>query len=124
VLRACNRVLTPGGRISFLVIALSGESSPEVRAGDVGPEFADADPGYPALMAAADFADIVVIDVTADYAQTLDDWTTAWDTERTELESLLGAADFADRQTRRQRAAQAVRAGDLQRLWVTARRPV
>lgn len=104
---------------SFLVIV----GSRATAADDVGPEHADAGPGYAALMDRAGFTDITIIDVTEEYIATLESWTTVWEAETIELTRLLGAAEFADRQARRLRATEAARERRLARLWVTARRP-
>ncbi len=122
VLRASRRVLKPGGLISFLVIAVADDlTTAETEAArDAGPEHIDAGPGYPALMRRAGFENIDVMDVTDDYLMTLAAWIRAWDEESTDLEQLIGADQFAERQERRRRAFETTRAGLLRRYLISA----
>jgi hypothetical protein len=125
VLRASSRVLKPGGPLSFLVIAVAdGLSAAETNiALDAGPEHIDAGPGYLALMDAAGFEDVEVIDVTGEYLVTLTAWIREWDADSTELEQLMGVEEFAERQTRRRKALATARDGLLQRYLISATRP-
>jgi len=125
VLRATSRVLKPGGLLSFLVIAVSDGLSPVETniALEAGPEHIDAGPGYPALMEAAGFEDIQVIDVTDEYVATLTGWIREWEADSAELEQLMGIDEFAERQTRRSQAIASARDGLLQRYLISAIRP-
>ncbi len=125
MLRATSRVLKPGGLLSFLVIAVaSGLSAAETNmALDAGPEHTDAGPGYPALMEAAGFEDIQVIDVTDEYVATLTAWIREWEAASTELEQLMGIDEFTERQKRRRQALAAARDGLLQRYLISAISP-
>jgi len=125
VLRATSRVLKSGGLLSFLVIAVAnGLSAAETNiALDAGPEHIDAGPGYPALMEAAGFEDIQVVDVTDEYMVTLTGWIREWEADSSELEQLMGIAEFAERQKRRSQAIASARDGLLQRYLISAIRP-
>ena len=111
--------------ISFLVIAVAdGLSVAETDVAlDAGPEHIDAGPGYPALMDAAGFEDVEVIDVTDDYLATLAAWIRAWDADSTELQQLIGVDEFTERQMRRRQAHATARDGLLRRCLISARRP-
>ena len=76
MLRACHRVLRPGGSTAFAVIALTdGLEGDEAAAGiEAGPPFVDAGPGYSTLMAAAGFVDVAIADVTDEYHRTAQAW--------------------------------------------------
>jgi len=116
VLRACGRVLVPGGRLSFLVITVAHGSS-GVNAGPV--HAASRDP-YPRLLQEAGFAGVVETDVTDDYLATLEAWIREWEAESADLERLVGLDEFAERQIRRRKAAEAIRGGLLQRYLISA----
>lgn len=111
--------------MSFLVIAVAdGLSAEETdRVLDVGPEHIATDDGYPSLLEAAGFEGVDVLDVTKEYLVTQAAWIREWDTESFELEQLLGADEFAERQSRRRRALATVRAGLMRRYSISAVRP-
>lgn len=125
MLRACNRVLTAGGVLGFLVIVAADGLSPADRlaALEAGPEYVAVDPGYRALVEMAGFVDVGIDDLTAEYATTAAAWMNEWDREAAELELLLGTDDFRERQARRDRAVGAIGAGLLKRYLITARAP-
>ncbi len=122
MLRACGRVLKPGGMMSFLVIAVAdGLSAEETdRVLNVGPEHIATGVGYPSLLRAAGFEGVDVVDVTDEYLVTQAAWIREWDDESLVLERLLGANEFAERQLRRRRALATVEAGLMRRHWISA----
>ena len=125
MLRACRRVLKPGGLISFLVIAVAdGLPAEEIdRVLDVGPEHIGTGDGYPSLLQAAGFEGVDLVDVTDEYLATQAAWIHEWDTESFDLEQLLGADEFAERQSRRRRELATIRAGSMRRYLISAVRP-
>ncbi len=125
MLRACHRVLRPGGRLSFLVIAVAaGLTSQEShRAHAAGPARVGAGDGYASLLDHAGYRDIVVRDVSAAYRSTAAAWIREWDSERAELERLLGVEAFAERQSSRRHALAVIDEGLLGRYLFTAARP-
>lgn len=125
MLRACYRVLKPGGVFSFVAIALADGLSTDdkIRAHEAGPQYVSAGAGYPALLRAAGFEGVDLIDATDEYRQTLSAWIREWDAESSDLERILGADEFAERQARRRLAMEAIRDGLLRRSIVSAARP-
>jgi len=123
VMRACHRVLEPGGRFAFFVIGAANDLSAAQRRRALEVGHLDAGPGYPALLDRAGFSAIDVVDVTEAYLATLASWYEAYEAEAAALEDLIGAEDFADRQTRRQRTLASIEDGVVRRFRVTARRP-
>ena len=125
MLRACNRVLKAGGLISFGVIAVADDLSDDEtdQAADAGPVHVEAGPGYPELMAAAGFESVELTDVSDEYLATSAAWVREWDAESVELEQLVGTDDFAERQTSRRQAIEAISDGLLGRYLISAIRP-
>lgn len=123
VLRACNRVLKPGGRLVFLVIAAAvGLVAADLeRALEVG--HVDAGPGYPTLVEQAGFIDAEVTEVTDVYLATLQNWYQAYQDETQALHELIGEEDYEDRQSRRVRNMATVGDGLVRRYLVSAQRP-
>lgn len=124
MLRATRRVLKPGGRVAFLVIAIADGLGAEQldRALDVGPEYAAAGDGYPALLAGAGFNDVALVDVSDEYRMTQQAWIQEWDTEAAAISRLIGNKEFAERQERRRRALAGTEEGLLERWLISARR--
>jgi SAM-dependent methyltransferase len=123
VLRACNRVLKPGGRLVFLVLAAAGDLGPSERERALEVGHVDAGPGYAVLLQQADFVEAEVTDVTDVYLTTLENWHEAYQDETQALHELIGEDDYTDRQTRRVRNMATVGEGLVGRYLVTARRP-
>jgi hypothetical protein len=127
VLRASYRVLEPGGRTGFFVIAAAEHLTAKERArmveDDIGPEYLDAGPGYPALMGQAGFAQVEVHDVTPEYLATTEAWIRERAAEAEALRLLWGADRFEDRQASQMQSRQAAADGRLRRYLVTGTRP-
>ncbi len=125
MLRACWRILKPGGVLSFVVIAVAEGLSPEDtdRALEAGPEYVAATDTYPSLLHASGFVDVEVEDVSDEYMATMTAWIREWDRESSELAQLLGADEFLERQTRRRHVLGPITAGLLRRYLITATRP-
>jgi SAM-dependent methyltransferase len=125
VLRACRRVLKPGGTISFAVIAIA-DGLPEDefdRAVEAGPPNVDAGPGYRDLLAAAGFEGIELTEASDEFLATSAAWVREWDAESLELERLVGIEDFAERQASRRQSIAATKEGLLRRHLISAVRP-
>ena len=75
------------------------------------------------LMRRAGFADVVVVDQTAQFRATARAWISEWDAHRQALVALYGQAEFDTRQRERTMQLQAIDAGLLQRSLVVGRRP-
>lgn len=119
------RVLKPGGIASFLTITYPPTlaASELVRAVELGSEEGVAGPGYEVLMNNAGFIDIEVVDVTAQYLDTLEAFTMAWIDEADGIAGLMGQEDFDERMQRRRNSIIAVNEGLHVRHWVTGRVP-
>ncbi len=126
MLRACYRVLKPGGLISFLVIAAAEGLSDDLARAAVaaGPDHVVTEPSYSALMESAGFDAVKVTDVTDAYVTTLADWIREWNSESMELKGLIGASEFSERQTHRQGALEAAGREILGRYLISGGRPL
>ena len=71
------------------------------------------------LMTAARFTDVVLQDVTEDFLRTARAWFRGFDEHRRDLEQVLGAAEWAERQKDRRSMIEAIEEGLLRRLIVT-----
>ena len=76
VLRACHRLLRPGGRLAFTTIHVAADldAARHRRAVRAGPWQVATRRPYPELVVQAGFGDVVDIDVTEDYARTQRAW--------------------------------------------------
>lgn len=125
MLRACTRVLKPGAPVAFFAVALADglSAADRSRAVGAGPDFVDAEPGYPALMQSAGYADVALEDLSNVYAATLADEIRVRDAESVTLRDLVGADQFAEGQALRRRELAAIHDGLLRRVLITAVRP-
>ncbi len=121
MLRACRRVLRPGGLIAFTtILPTPGLPAPaRRRANRVGVAVA-VPTSYPSLLRSAGFTAIDEIDVSADYRATLMRWMAATDRHEDALRAATGDAFFDDRVASRRRSLAAVDAGLHQRRLYTA----
>lgn len=125
MLRACNRVLKPGGIIASFVIAVTyGLTDRETaRAIEAGPSHVEAGPGYRALMVAAGFETVTETDITDDFLRTSLSWVREWDADAAEISPIMGADAFADHQADRRRAIESIERGLLRRYLIGGRKP-
>ena len=121
-MRACNRVLKSGGVTAYLVIVDADESSASeaMRAGGLDGGVVRTGDDYVALMTRAGFQDIELFDVTAEYETTVVAWIREWDEGRADLEQLVGAETYDERQIRRRDGLKAIRNGLRKRYLISA----
>jgi hypothetical protein len=124
VLRACARLLRPGGRTAFFTIhAAEGLSlTDRRRAARHGPPAVRSRP-HRELLERAGFVGVTETDYTTEFASVTRSWFDQWHLHRTELEVIYGQAEFEDRQRGRQAYLRVVDPGLLRRSLFTARRP-
>lgn len=122
-MRACSRVLKSGGVTAYLVIVDADESTASVamKAGGLHGSVVRTGEDYAVLMAEAGFRGIDVIDVTAEYEVTVAAWIREWTEGRAELEPLVGAEMYDERQARRVESLEAIRSGLRKRFLITGR---
>jgi cyclopropane fatty-acyl-phospholipid synthase-like methyltransferase len=120
VLRACARLLRPGGRLAYSTIFVAPDLPPSAhrRAVAAGPP-APTTPDLAALTARAGFTDVAVTDRTDDYLATARAWLAARQRHRDALRP-LDPDDYDDRVTRGRGAVAAIEAGLLRRAEVVA----
>jgi len=125
VLRACRRLLGPGGRLAFTTILVTPGLDPQQQraAHRAGPIHVAVRRPYPELVAQAGFVDIVEVDLTAEYARTQQDWYEAAGQRADELRALTSDVLFADAQADRRTTLDAIAAGLLRRSLFIATRP-
>ena len=124
VLRACRRLLRPGGTLAFTTILVTPGLDPSQRrdAHRAGPIYVAARRPYPALIEQAGFIDPIEVDLTAEYERTQRDWYEAAEQRADELRRLTSPAEFADAQADRRQTLAAIGAGLLRRsLFVAVR---
>jgi hypothetical protein len=125
VLRACRRLLHPGGRTGFLTIFVTpglskGEHRRAVR---LGPRAVSADRTQTALLKAAGFIDVEETDVTHDFLQTVSRWLRFSRRLEAPLRVALGDQLFDEQQGDRTAMIAAVEEGLLSRSLFVATAP-
>jgi cyclopropane fatty-acyl-phospholipid synthase-like methyltransferase len=124
VLRACRRVLKPGGRTAFFVIHVNPDLSPEERrrAIDVGPPAVDTrGHDYESLLHSAGFGHVDRIDVTPTYLATIRAWLDHARALADELTPTEPPGAFTERVTERLATRAAIEDGLLLRSLFVAR---
>jgi hypothetical protein len=126
VLRACRRLLRPGGRTAFFTIHIPpGLSRAERRhAVMAGPPGVSTRHDHRTLLATAGFGNIEETDVTADFASTLHGWLEYASGREAELRRAMGDELFDARRSDRRIQSAAVDAGVLRRSLFIADKPV
>lgn len=123
MLRACRKVLRPGGRLAFFVIwTPPGSPGPE-ELRDAGPEFVEAPRPYGELLAEAGFDQIRERDVTDQYRRTATIWLEEADRLEGDLRAVMGDEPFEQKQAERRTNLEAIESGILGRVLVTASGP-
>lgn len=124
MLRACWRILRPGGRTAFFTIhpAAGLTAGQRRRASRDGPPAVAARP-HRQLLEAAGFTQVTETDCTAEFAAVSRAWIHQWEANHAELVALLGEPAVVERQAGRRAQLRAAEDGILARSLFTARRP-
>ena len=125
MLRACARILRPGGKTAFFTIhpAPGLSAAQRRRAARDGPVAVATPRLHGEMLEAAGFADVTETDWSADFATSTRGWTEQWDAHHDELAAALGPAAVDERQAERRAQLRAIEDGILCRSLFTARRP-
>ena len=122
MLRACKRVLVPGGRLVFDVVSipesLTGNDDLEDDYGFV----ATAVP-YPEMLAQAGFTGIGSEDTTSGYLEVAGRWLVAARDLETELRIAMGDDVFEDKYSSRVASYEMIESGELGRTLYWATKP-
>jgi cyclopropane fatty-acyl-phospholipid synthase-like methyltransferase len=121
VLRACRRILRPGGRTGFTTIVVASRLSKKAhrRAVSLGPRATASTRPLDELTTAAGFVEVDVVDVTDAFLVTARSWLSEWSRHEAELRPILGD-DLDERRSDRQDLIRGVEEGLLKRVLVTA----
>jgi hypothetical protein len=125
VLRACLRILRPGGRTAFFTIHPAAGLTPAQRrrAYRDGPVEVATARTHRQLLEAAGFTQVTETDCTAEFAAVTRAWIHQWEANHQDLVALLGEAEVEERQAARQAQLRAIEDGILSRSLFAARRP-
>lgn len=125
MLRACRRILRPGGRTAFLVIEPTPglDARQRRRASRIGPFAVAVRTSYTSMLSTAGFVDIGRRDLTTAYRRTQQDWIDAYLRRRSALTEVLGREGFDERHRERQATVRGIDEGLLSRCLYTAARP-
>jgi hypothetical protein len=118
VLRGCKRILKPGGRMVFTVVATvdASISAPD----DILDDFVSSADVYLPLVEAAGFTAIEHSDITDAFHTIMLRWLEAVADLEVDLRSALGDDVFSDKLDSRKETLAATEAGELLRLLFTA----
>jgi hypothetical protein len=124
VLRACAKVLRPGGRTAFFTIhAAPGLTVSQRRlVSRHGPPAVTSRRTHRELLEAAGFDEITEADCSDEFAAVTQGWIDQWDLHRSEMEAIWGGDQVKSRQRQRRAYLRTVRAGLMRRSLFTARR--
>lgn len=123
MLRACARLLRPGGRLAFFTIELAADLPPDRRrlAAAAGPPLVEG-PDIAAQLRRARFVHILVEDRTAEYLETARAWLDARLRHRDEIRP-VDPAVYDDRIADGRAAIPMIEQGLLRRYVYVARKP-
>jgi len=124
VLRACRRVLRPGGLIAFtsIFVAPGLPERARRRAARAGPPGVSTSSDYPRLLRSAGFIEVDQLDLTPTYLDTVRAWVRHAEQFEAELGRSALPLAFAEKLDRRRAARAAIEAGLLRRALYLARR--
>jgi SAM-dependent methyltransferase len=118
VLRGCKRILKPGGRLVFTVVATTDAST--IPPDDVLDDFVSPADDYLPLVEAAGFTSIEHSDITDAFHTIMLVWLEVVADLEDDLRSALGDDVFDDKLASRRDTLVATEAGELRRLLFTA----
>ena len=118
MLRGCKRVLKPGGRLAFFVVA-TVDSTTVAPTGSFDGFVTEAS-GYQPIVEEAGFRSIECSDVTEAFQSMSLRWLTVAADLEDDLRSALGNDVFDDKLQSRKDTRDAIDSGELQRLLFTA----
>ena len=124
MLRACARLLRPGGRLAFFTIELAPDLSPEQRrvAIAAGPPLAEG-PDIAEQLRRAHFVDVIAEDRSEDYRVTARAWLESRLRHRDEIRP-IDPAVYDDRVADGQTAVPLIEQGLLRRYFYFSRKPI
>lgn len=125
MLRACGRVLRPGGALAFITIELAPGLTPPQRefAEVAAPRAAATDRSYLELLDAAGFVEIGSRDISGEFLVTAQAWLDHSEPVRDRLEEADGPAAVAEKFQGWREEVEAVDNGWVRRTLYWARRP-
>jgi hypothetical protein len=125
VLRACQRILRPGGRTAFYTIrpAAGLTAAQRRRASRDGPIAVATTRPHRDLLEAAGYTQVIETDSTAEFASVTRAWIQHTDANHDDLAALLGEVRVEERQADHRAQLRAIEDGILARSLFTARRP-
>lgn len=125
MLRACARLLRPGGRTAFFTIhAAPGLTVSQRRlVSRHGPPAIASRRTHRQLLEAAGFDEITETDYSDEFVTVTQGWIDQWDLHRGAMEAIWGVDQVKVRQRARRGYLRTVGAGLMRRSLFTARRP-
>jgi hypothetical protein len=124
VLRACAKLLQPGGRTAFFTIhGAPGLTVSQRRlVSRHGPPAVASPRTHRELLEAAGFDEIIETDYSDEFVTVTQGWIDQWDLHRSAMEATWGVEQVKARQHQRRAYLRTVRAGLMRRSLFTARR--
>jgi hypothetical protein len=125
VLRACAKLLRPGGRTAFFTIHAAPGLTVSQRklVARHGPPAVASRRAHRELLEAAGFDEITETDYSEEFVTVTQGWIEEWDSHRGEMEAIWGVDHVKDRQRGRRAYLRTVRTGLMRRSLFTAQRP-